>query len=171
MAVFERLFSRLTYKMWRRPSFCTGWSDPDNSARSLVTIAIQHRSVDPSICLYNVETNETYRYYVTLTLGMGPFKCYVTLSPRKLDPHPPPRNANNVVPYTFVTLFSQKMWHPPPPSALRNTWMAPIWQQRTSLGLVPKVITVTMIRVIHPHHNATRRLRASVSNLRWKKTH
>ena len=26
-----------------------GLSDPDNSARSLVTIAIQHRSVDPSI--------------------------------------------------------------------------------------------------------------------------
>ena len=49
MAVFERLFSRLTYKMRRRPSFRTGWSDPDNSARSLVTIAIQHRSVDPSI--------------------------------------------------------------------------------------------------------------------------
>ena len=35
----------------------------------------------------------------------------------------------------------------------------------------PKVITVTMIRVIHPHHNATRRWRASISNLRWKKTH
>ena len=40
-----------------------------------------------------------------------------------------------------------------------------LWQQRTSLRLVPKVITVTMIRVIHPHHNATRRWRASVSNL------
>ena len=26
-----------------------------------------------------------------------------------------------------------------------------LWQQRTSLRLVPKVITVTMIRVIHPH--------------------
>ena len=46
-----------------------------------------------------------------------------------------------------------------------------LWQQRTSLRLVPKVTTVTMIRVIHPHHNATRRWRASVSNLRWKKTH
>ena len=28
-----------------------------------------------------------------------------------------------------------------------------------------------MIRVIHPHHNANRRWRASVSNLRWKMTH
>ena len=46
-----------------------------------------------------------------------------------------------------------------------------LWQQRPSLRLVPKVITVTMIRAIHPHHNATRRWRASVSNLRWKKTH
>ena len=43
----------------------------------------------------------------------------------KLDPHPPPRNANNVEPYTFVTLFSGKFDTHPPPSALRNTWMAP----------------------------------------------
>ena len=40
-----------------------------------------------------------------------------------------------------------------------------LWQQMTSLRLVPKVITVTMIRVIHPHHNANRRWRASVSTL------
>ena len=46
-----------------------------------------------------------------------------------------------------------------------------LWQQITSLRLVPKVITVTMIRVIHPHHNANRRWRASESNLRWKMTH
>ena len=26
----------------------------------------------------------------------------------KLDHHPPPRNANNIEPYTFVTLFSGK---------------------------------------------------------------
>ena len=45
-----------------------------------------------------------------------------------------------------------------------------LWQQITSLRLVPKVITVTMIRVIHPHHNSNRRWRASVSNLRWKMT-
>ena len=37
------------HNMRWRPRFCTGWSDPDNSARSLVTIAMQHRSVDPSI--------------------------------------------------------------------------------------------------------------------------
>ena len=46
-----------------------------------------------------------------------------------------------------------------------------LWQQITSLRLVPKVITVTMIPVIHPHHNANRRWRASESNLRWKMTH
>ena len=49
-----------------------------------------------------------------------------------------------------------------------------LWQQITSLRLVPKVIIVTMIRVIHPHHNANRRRRrwrASVSNLRWKMIH
>ena len=27
----------------------------------------------------------------------------------KLDPHPTPRNANNIEPYTFVTLFSRKL--------------------------------------------------------------
>ena len=39
----------------------------------------------------------------------GPFKCYVTLFVWILDPHPPPRNANNVEPYTFVTLFPGKV--------------------------------------------------------------
>ena len=39
---------------------------------------------------------------------LGPFKCYVTLFFWKLDPHPPPRNANNIEHYTFVTLFSRK---------------------------------------------------------------
>ena len=51
----------------------------------------------------------------------GPFKCYVTLFFCKLDPHPPPRNVNNIEHYTFVTLFSGKSDTPPPPSALRNT--------------------------------------------------
>ena len=37
-----------------------------------------------------------------------PFKCYVTLFFCKLDPHPPPRNVNNIEHYTFVTLFSRK---------------------------------------------------------------
>ena len=48
------------------------------------------------------------------------------LFPWQLDPHPPPHNANNVEPYTFVTLFHGTFdTPPPPPSALRNTWMAP----------------------------------------------
>ena len=55
--------------------------------------------------------------------SQGPFKCYVTLFFWKLDPHPPPRNANNIEHYTFVMLFSRKSDTPPPPppSALRNT--------------------------------------------------
>ena len=61
-----------------------------------------------------------------------------------------------------------RLWHIP---VHRNPDIGSIWQQRTSLRLVPKVITVTMIRVIHPHHNATRRWRASISNLRCKKNH
>ena len=43
----------------------------------------------------------------------GPFKCYVTLFFGKLDP--PPRNANNIEHYTFVTLFPRKSDTPPPP--------------------------------------------------------
>ena len=35
-------------------------------------------------------------------------------SPWKLDPHTPPRNANNIEPYTFVTLFSGKFDTPHP---------------------------------------------------------
>ena len=42
----------------------------------------------------------------------------------ELDPHPPPRNANNIEPYTFVTLFLENLTTPP--NALLNTWMAPL---------------------------------------------
>ena len=44
-----------------------------------------------------------------------PFKCYVTLVSREFDPHPPPRNANNIESYTFITLFSEKADTPSPP--------------------------------------------------------
>ena len=44
----------------------------------------------------------------------------------KFDTHPPPRNANNVKPYTFVMLFSRKS-DTPAPIALRNTWMLVPW--------------------------------------------
>ena len=43
----------------------------------------------------------------------------------KFDTHPPLHNANNVEPYIFVTLFSGKSDTLPPPTALRNTRMAP----------------------------------------------
>ena len=54
----------------------------------------------------------------SLSYHRGPFKCYVTLFFWKLDPHPPPRNANNIEHHTFVTLFSRKSDTHPPPSAL-----------------------------------------------------
>ena len=44
--------------------------------------------------------------------------------PPQFDPHPPPRNANNIELYMFVTLFSGNLTHPTP-TALRNTCMAP----------------------------------------------
>ena len=46
---------------------------------------------------------------------LGPFKCYVTLFFWKLDPHPPPRNANNIEHYTFITLSPRKSDTPPTP--------------------------------------------------------
>ena len=49
-----------------------------------------------------------YMYDLCQKYPKGPFKCYVTLFFWKLDPHPPPRNANNIEHYTFVTLFSRK---------------------------------------------------------------
>ena len=69
------------------------------------------------ICLIPSKLNITYKdrrtniwarewtKVIDITSHKGPFKCYVTLFPWNLDPHPPPRNANNVEPYTFVTLF------------------------------------------------------------------
>ena len=54
-------------------------------------------------------------------VAKGPFKCYVMLFSWKLDPHPPPRSANSIEHYTFVTLFSGKSDTRPLPSALRNT--------------------------------------------------
>ena len=50
----------------------------------------------------------------------------------KIDPHPPPRNANNVELYTFVTLFSWKA-DTPTPTGLCNTWMAPYSLQQYAL--------------------------------------
>ena len=44
----------------------------------------------------------------------GPFKCCVTLFSLKFDTHPPPRNANNVEPYTLITFFSGKSNTPYP---------------------------------------------------------
>ena len=50
------------------------------------------------------------RWWIVLKsiLFYGPFKCYVTLFNWEFDPHPPPRNADNVEPHTYVTLFSGK---------------------------------------------------------------
>ena len=46
---------------------------------------------------------------VILCRRKGPFKCYVTLFFGKLDPHPPPRNANNIEHNTFVTFFPENL--------------------------------------------------------------
>ena len=43
----------------------------------------------------------------------GSVKCYITFLPWEFGRHPPPRNANNVEPYTFVMLFPGKADTPP----------------------------------------------------------
>ena len=53
-------------------------------------------------------------YNQVFTVTKGPFKRYVTLFPMEFDPRPPPRNANNVEPYTFITLFPGKADTPTP---------------------------------------------------------
>ena len=52
--------------------------------------------------------------------------------------HPLPSNANNIQPYTFVTLFSGKA-STPTPTALHNTWMAP--NTECILGLLILVLS------------------------------
>ena len=42
----------------------------------------------------------------------GPFKCYLMLFIWKFNTYPPPRNANNVEPYTFVTFFYENLIPP-----------------------------------------------------------
>ncbi len=62
---------------------------------------------------YVVTISGAYRL-IRRMFTKGPFKCYVTLFFCKLDPHPPPRNANNIEHYTFVTFFSGKSDTPHP---------------------------------------------------------
>ena len=45
----------------------------------------------------------------TLVLRGNSSEHFVTLFPGQFDPHSPPRSANNVVPYTFVMLFSRRI--------------------------------------------------------------
>ena len=76
--------------------------------------------VDPTCECSGVSTTDFYQLTGSVQLKLlndscrGPFKCYVTLFFLKLDPHPPPRNANNIEHYTFVTLFSRKSDTPHP---------------------------------------------------------
>ena len=49
------------------------------------------------VCHYHYSV-VTFRSNAGSASGEGPFKCYVTLFSWKFDPHPPPRNANNIGP-------------------------------------------------------------------------
>ena len=58
--------------------------------------------------------------------GLGAIQVLLNTFSWKFDHHPPPRNANNVEPYTFVRFFRDS-WRPPtpPPTATIEIWMAP----------------------------------------------
>ena len=76
----------------------------------------------PKMYIFTTLQKYERKYIATLAIRLLTYiqiyvssKCYVTLFSWNLDPHPPPRSANNVKPYTFVTLFPKKIGHPPPP--------------------------------------------------------
>ena len=54
--------------------------------------------------------------------GIGAIQVLLNSFSWKIHTHPPPRNANNIEPYTFVTLFPGKLYTP---TVLLNTSMAP----------------------------------------------
>ena len=69
-------------------------------------INLQSYSTEPKLVLFL--TTDCHIHH------KGPFKCYVMLFFGKSDPHPPPRNANNIEHYTFVTLFLENLTPPTP---------------------------------------------------------
>ena len=79
-----------------------------------VTVMSIHPHTDLRLLSPHILPLPLSRLYFPLACHVGPFKCYVTLFFWKLDPHPPPRNANNIEPCTFVTLFPEKIDTPHP---------------------------------------------------------
>ena len=94
---------------------------------------------------------------------LGPFKCYVALFSRKLDPHPPPRNANNVEYYTFVTLFFGKLYTPPPPPHLRYVTLEwPLLKENKFLSTTGGIISfqhnLMSTSVLNKYYTFTRKV-------------
>ena len=89
---------------------------------SLICNVILFSSMQLNVVLFHIISEPPLLHSHCCMLDKGSFKCHVTLFFWKLDLHPPPRNANNIEPYTFVTFFPRKSnTHPPTPAALRNT--------------------------------------------------
>ena len=119
-----------------RCRFCTGWSDPDNSARSLVTIAIQHRSVDPSIVAGDVQCSITLQSPVTFKFAShrGPVYC-VDYSPFHRNVFISCSTDKTVRIYTVLQVGlrrgSKSLQIVPPPSSTKHLYQ-PLMRQRLS---------------------------------------
>ena len=98
------------------PGSCVQCSSPAEDTHPWTTTPTSGSHCEYLIVISQVLAILQYNRFIST---LGPFKCYVTLFFWKVDPHPPPRNANNIEHYTFVTIFSRKS--DTPPSALRNT--------------------------------------------------
>ena len=90
-------------------------------------------------------------------------KCYVTLVSWEFDPYPPPLNADNVEPYTFVTFFLGKLTplshHPPRYVTLE-------WPTRAGHSEFSATADATPMPHISTHWIT--RLRNPKPNLGWK---
>ena len=79
---------------------------------------------------------------------LEPFKCYVTLFSWKLDPHPTPRNANNIEHYTFTTLFFWKIGPHPHLRYVTLEWLHFTENEFFCWGLITVNVTVSVSSIL-----------------------
>ena len=106
------------------------WSRPLGAGRNVAFISqiVLLSTLNLYYHFHSWSQNNTFHKNVLLNIHVGAIQVLRNAFFLEIWPLPPPRNANNVEPYTFVTLFSGKA-DTLSPSALRNTWMATLTTQ------------------------------------------